>query len=108
MKVNGVDVRKITQTSLRGAIGVVPQATSLFNDTIKENILYGRRDATEQDLERVSKAAQLFNFVESLPEKWDTVVGDRGLKLSGGEKQRVAIARVSSAAPISTVLKLLW
>ena len=104
MKVNGVDVRKVTQKSLRTAIGVVPQATSLFNDTIKENILYGKRDATEEDLERVSKASQLYNFVQSLPEQFETVVGDRGLKLSGGEKQRVAIARCLLKDPPLVVL----
>jgi len=104
VKVNGMDVRKVTQKSLRSAIGVVPQATSLFNDSIKENILYGKRDATEDDLERVSKAAQLFNFVQSLPEKFETIVGDRGLKLSGGEKQRVAIARCLLKDPPLVVL----
>ena len=93
MKVNGRDVRTITQRSLREAIGVVPQATTMFNDTIKNNVLYGRRDATDGELEKAARDAQLLDFIEQLPEGWDTMVGDRGLKLSGGEKQRTAIAR---------------
>jgi ATP-binding cassette subfamily B protein len=93
VRINGVDVRQLKQKSLREAIGVVPQVASLFNDTIRNNILYGKRGATEEDMQRVVKAAQLDTFIDSLPEGWDTVVGDRGLKLSGGEKQRTAIAR---------------
>ncbi|GAX18021.1 ATP-binding cassette, subfamily B (MDR/TAP), member 6 [Fistulifera solaris] len=93
VKVNGVDVRTVTQHSLRGAMGVVPQAASLFNDTLEANILYGSRDATREQLIQAATDAQLLPFIESLSEKWDTLVGDRGLKLSGGEKQRVAIAR---------------
>lgn len=86
-------MRTVKQKSLRDRIGVVPQTTTLFNDTLKSNILYGNQDATEDELEEAAKAAQLMNFIESLPEKWNTMVGDRGLKLSGGEKQRTAIAR---------------
>ena len=93
VKVNGRDVRTITQRSLREAIGVVPQATTMFNDTLKNNVLYGRRDATDEELEKAARDAQLLDFIEQLPEGWDTMVGDRGLKLSGGEKQRTAIAR---------------
>ncbi|KAL7560926.1 hypothetical protein ACA910_022420 [Epithemia clementina (nom. ined.)] len=93
VKINGVDVRSVTQKSLRAAIGVVPQTASMFNDTIRANLLYGRRDATENDLVEAAKDAQLLDFIESLHEGWETVVGDRGLKLSGGEKQRAAIAR---------------
>lgn len=93
VKINGVDVRSLTQQSLRGAIGVVPQAASMFNDTLRSNILYGRRDATEEELLQASRDAQLLGFIESLDEGWETLVGDRGLKLSGGEKQRAAIAR---------------
>ena len=93
VKVNGRDVRTITQRSLREAIGVVPQATIMFNDTIKNNVLYGRRDATDEELEKAARDAQLLDFIQQLPEGWDTMVGDRGLKLSGGEKQRTAIAR---------------
>ena len=88
VKVNGVDVRSLKQKSLRGAIGVVPQNTSLFNDTLKNNIKYGKQDATDEEVKQVIEDAQLKDFVDSLPEGWDTMVGDRGLKLSGGEKQR--------------------
>ena len=93
VKVNGIDVRSLSQHSLRGAIGVVPQAASMFNDTIRSNILYGRQDATEEELVQAVQDAQLIDFIESLDEGWETLVGDRGLKLSGGEKQRAAIAR---------------
>jgi ABC-type transport system involved in Fe-S cluster assembly fused permease/ATPase subunit len=93
VKVNGLDVRTVTQKSLRGAIGVVPQTASMFNDTIRSNLLYGRRDATQEELEQAVKDAQLSDFIESLDDGWDSIVGDRGLKLSGGEKQRAAIAR---------------
>jgi ABC-type transport system involved in Fe-S cluster assembly fused permease/ATPase subunit len=93
VKVNGKDVRTVTQKSLREMIGVVPQATSLFNDTIKANVLYGKRDATDEDLDRVANSAQLVEFIRALPDGWESMVGDRGLKLSGGEKQRTAIAR---------------
>ena len=93
IRVNGIDVRDLTQQSLRQAIGVVPQVVTMFNDTIKANILYGKRDATDEELEKVCKDAQLWNFIQSLPDGWDSIVGDRGLKLSGGEKQRTAIAR---------------
>eukprot|EP00536_Pseudo-nitzschia_multiseries_P004660 jgi/Psemu1/237821/estExt_Genewise1.C_790017 len=93
VKVNGKDVRMVSQKSLRASIGVVPQAASLFNDTIRENIRYGRRGATHEELEQAARDAQLLNFIESMDDGWDTLVGDRGLKLSGGEKQRVSIAR---------------
>ena len=93
VKVNGIDVRSLSQHSLRAAIGVVPQAASMFNDTIRSNILYGRQDATEEELLQAATDAQLIGFIESLDEGWETLVGDRGLKLSGGEKQRAAIAR---------------
>ena len=87
------DVRDVTQASLHNAIGVVPQDTVLFNDTIYYNIAYGRADATQADIEAAAKAAQIHDFVTSLPLGYDTTVGERGLKLSGGEKQRVGIAR---------------
>ena len=93
IRVNGRDVRTVTQKSLRGAIGVVPQAASMFNDTIRANLLYGRRDATEEELMQAARDAQLLGFIETLELGWETMVGDRGLKLSGGEKQRAAIAR---------------
>jgi len=93
VKINGKDVRMVTQKSLRGSIGVVPQAASMFNDTIRENIRYGRRNASQEELDQAARDAQLLDFIESMDLGWDTVVGDRGLKLSGGEKQRAAIAR---------------
>jgi ATP-binding cassette subfamily B protein len=91
--VNGQDVRDITPQSLRRAIGIVPQDTSLFNDTIEYNIAYGRIGATREDVIAAARAANVHDFIEGLPEGYDTLVGERGLKLSGGEKQRVAIAR---------------
>jgi ABC-type transport system involved in Fe-S cluster assembly fused permease/ATPase subunit len=104
VKVNGIDVRSLKQKSLRGAIGVVPQNTSLFNDTLKNNIKYGKQDATDDEVMQVIEDAQLKDFVDSLPEGWDTMVGDRGLKLSGGEKQRTAIARCLLKNPSIVVL----
>jgi ABC-type transport system involved in Fe-S cluster assembly fused permease/ATPase subunit len=91
--VDGDDVRDVTQASLRGAIGIVPQDTVLFNDTIYYNIAYGRPDATQGEVIQAAKHAHIHDFVASLPRGYDTIVGERGLKLSGGEKQRVAIAR---------------
>jgi len=91
--INGQDIRDVTQTSLRKAIGIVPQDTVLFNDSIYYNIAYGRPDATHDEVIAAAKAAHIHTFVESLPDKYDSLVGERGLKLSGGEKQRVAIAR---------------
>ena len=91
--INGQDLRQLTQDSLRSAIGIVPQDTVLFNDTLIYNIQYGRPGATREEAIAAARAAQLESFVESLPEKWESRVGERGLKLSGGEKQRVAIAR---------------
>jgi ATP-binding cassette subfamily B protein len=87
------DIRGVTQDSLRAAIGIVPQDTVLFNDSIRYNLAYGRPEAGFEELERAAGLAHILEFIESLPERWDTVVGERGLKLSGGEKQRVAIAR---------------
>jgi ABC-type transport system involved in Fe-S cluster assembly fused permease/ATPase subunit len=91
--IDGQDIREVTQKSLRRAIGIVPQDTVLFNDTIYYNIAYGRPQATREEVIQAAKAAHIHEFVETLPDKYDTVVGERGLKLSGGEKQRVAIAR---------------
>ena len=93
IRIDGLDLREVTQRTLRGAIGIVPQDTVLFNDTIFYNILYGRPDASRQEVESVARAAHIHEFVVSLPDGYDTQVGERGLKLSGGEKQRVAIAR---------------
>ena len=91
--IDGQDLRGVTQDSLRAAIGIVPQYTVLFNDSLYYNIAYGRPEATRVEIERAAAMAHIRDFIESLPERWDTVVGERGLKLSGGEKQRVAIAR---------------
>ncbi|UPH70491.1 ABC transporter ATP-binding protein/permease [Abyssibius alkaniclasticus] len=91
--VDGQDVRSIAQTSLRAQIGVVPQDTVLFNDTIGYNIAYGRHGASQAEVEEAAKAAQIHDFIASLPHGYETQVGERGLKLSGGEKQRVGIAR---------------
>jgi len=93
IRVNGADIRHLTQDSLRAAIGIVPQDTVLFNDSLYYNIAYGRPDASREEVEAAAQAAQLEDFIARLPEGYDTRVGERGLKLSGGEKQRVAIAR---------------
>ncbi|MEP7044785.1 MAG: ABC transporter ATP-binding protein/permease [Dokdonella sp.] len=91
--IDGQDIRGVSQASLRAAIGIVPQDTVLFNDTIYYNIAYGRPDATREDVIAAAQAAHIHAFIESLPDGYETSVGERGLKLSGGEKQRVAIAR---------------
>jgi ATP-binding cassette subfamily B protein len=93
IRINGTDIRDFTQASLRAHIGIVPQDTVLFNDTIYYNIAYGRPDATREQIIEAAKSAHIHDFVSSLPDGYDTLVGERGLKLSGGEKQRVAIAR---------------
>jgi ABC-type transport system involved in Fe-S cluster assembly fused permease/ATPase subunit len=93
VKVNGQDLRRLTQASLRAAIGIVPQDTVLFNDTLLYNIQYGRPEASREEVEAAARAAQLEDFIRRLPDGYETRVGERGLKLSGGEKQRVAIAR---------------
>ena len=93
IRINGHDIRSLKQSSLRAAIGIVPQDTVLFNDTIFYNINYGRPEATREEVYAAARAAQMHDFIESLPQKYETKVGERGLKLSGGEKQRVAIAR---------------
>jgi ATP-binding cassette subfamily B protein len=93
VSIDGQDVRALTQKSLRASIGIVPQDTVLFNDTIEYNIAYGRPDAGRDEIMAAARAAHIHDFIESLPDKYDTRVGERGLKLSGGEKQRVAIAR---------------
>jgi ABC-type transport system involved in Fe-S cluster assembly fused permease/ATPase subunit len=102
--IDGQDVRDVQQDSLRAAIGIVPQDTVLFNDTIGYNIRYGRWDATDEEVRQAARMAQLADFIESLPEGYDTPVGERGLKLSGGEKQRVAIARTILKGPPILIL----
>jgi ATP-binding cassette, subfamily B, heavy metal transporter len=91
--IDGQDIRAVTQSSLRGAIGIVPQDTVLFNDTVEYNIAYGRPGATHDDVVGAARAAHIHDFIASTPKGYETMVGERGLKLSGGEKQRVAIAR---------------
>ena len=102
--IDGQDLRDVTQTSLRNALGLVPQDVVLFNDTIRYNIIYGKPEATQRELEEAARRAQLLHFIESLPQGWDTRVGERGLKLSGGEKQRVGIARVVLKDPAILIL----
>jgi ATP-binding cassette subfamily B protein len=102
--IDGQDIRNVTQTSLRAAIGMVPQDTVLFNDTIRYNIRYGRWDASDAEVEGAAKLAQIDPFIRMSPTGYETQVGERGLKLSGGEKQRVAIARTILKAPPILVL----
>lgn len=102
--IDGQDLRTVTQSSLRSALGLVPQDVVLFNDTIRYNIAYGKPDATQEELDQAAARAQLLTFIESLPQQWDTRVGERGLKLSGGEKQRVGIARVVLKDPAILIL----
>jgi len=102
--IDGQDIRDITQESLRGAMGVVPQDTVLFNDTILYNIRYGRPDASDAEVMEAARLAQIDEFIKRLPEGYETLVGERGLKLSGGEKQRVAIARTILKAPPILIL----
>lgn len=102
--IDGQDIRGVTQKSLRAVIGMVPQDTVLFNDTIAYNIRYGRPGATEDEVTAAAEVAQIGTFIESLPHGYDTMVGERGLKLSGGEKQRVAIARTILKAPPILIL----
>jgi ATP-binding cassette, subfamily B, heavy metal transporter len=97
--IDGQDIRDVTQTSLRAALGVVPQDTVLFNDTILYNIRYGRPDASDEEVREAARMAQIDAFIARLPEGYRTMVGERGLKLSGGEKQRVAIARTILKGP---------
>ena len=104
LTIDGQDVRDVTLTSLHAAIGVVPQDTVLFNDTIRYNIAYGRDAATEEEIVAAAKAARIHDFVMSLPEGYETRVGERGLKLSGGEKQRVGIARTLLKNPPILIL----
>jgi ABC-type transport system involved in Fe-S cluster assembly fused permease/ATPase subunit len=104
IRIDGQDIRQVTQSSLHQAIGVVPQDTVLFNDTILYNIAYGRADASREEIEAAAKAAKIHDFVLRLPQGYDTVVGERGLKLSGGEKQRVGIARTLLKNPPILIL----
>jgi ATP-binding cassette subfamily B protein len=102
--IDGRDIRDVTQKSLRAAMGVVPQDTVLFNDTILYNIRYGRPDASDAEVQEAARLAQIDEFIRTLPDGYQTMVGERGLKLSGGEKQRVAIARTILKAPPILIL----
>jgi len=104
IKIDNQDIREVSQDSLRAAIGVVPQDTVLFNDSIYYNIAYGRPEASRDEVIDAARAAHILKFIETLPQGWDTVVGERGLKLSGGEKQRVAIARTLLKNPVILIL----
>jgi ATP-binding cassette, subfamily B, heavy metal transporter len=102
--IDGQDIRDVTQASLRAAIGIVPQDTVLFNETIGYNIAYGREGATAEEIADAARGAAIAGFIQSLPQGFDTRVGERGLKLSGGEKQRVAIARTLVKNPPILIL----
>ena len=102
--INGVDVRRYDLYDLRRSIGTVTQDTYLFNGTIRENLLYAKEDATQEELEQACKTANIHDFIVSLPEGYDSLVGNRGLKLSGGEKQRISIARVILKDPTILIL----
>jgi ATP-binding cassette subfamily B protein len=104
--IDGQDIAMVTQTSLRAAIGMVPQDTVLFNDTIAYNIRYGRSDASDAEVREAARLARIDHFIEQIPGGYEAQVGERGLKLSGGEKQRVAIARTILKAPPILVLDL--
>ncbi len=93
IRVDGIDIRDVTVDSLRGQIGLVAQEATLFGGTVRENILYGRLDATDEEMIAAATAANAHDFISVLPDGYDTVVGDRGMRLSGGQRQRVAIAR---------------
>jgi ATP-binding cassette, subfamily B, heavy metal transporter len=97
--ISGQNISEVTQRSLRAAIGIVPQDSVLFNDSVYYNIAYGRPDATREEVLEAARSAHIHDFIESLPDKYETMVGERGLKLSGGEKQRVAIARAILKKP---------
>ena len=104
VRIDGQDIREVSQDSLRRAIGIVPQDTVLFNDTIGYNIGYAKPGASQAEIEKAAQDAQVHDFIQSLPQGYDTLVGERGLKLSGGEKQRVAIARTLLKDPAILIL----
>lgn len=101
--VDGIDIKQLKQAPLRQKIGIVPQDTVLFNDTIKYNIQYGDLDANDENIAEAARVAHILHMIESLPDGWNTKVGERGLRMSGGEKQRIAIARVVLKKPVVLV-----
>ena len=104
VRIDGHDLRRLTQSSVRRALGIVPQDTVLFNDTIGYNIGYAKPGARQSEIEAAARDAQIHDFIAGLPDGYDTIVGERGLKLSGGEKQRVAIARTLLKNPAILIL----
>jgi ATP-binding cassette subfamily B protein len=104
IRIDGRDVKDLTLPSLADAIGMVTQETYLFHDTIRTNLTYGRQDATEEEVQSAARAANIHNFIMDLPDGYDTIVGERGYRLSGGEKQRIALARVILKDPRILVL----
>jgi subfamily B ATP-binding cassette protein MsbA len=102
--IDGHDIRQITNLSLRQQIGIVPQETALFSDTIRENIRYGKLEATQSEIEAAAQAANAHDFIINTPQGYDTLVGERGIKLSGGQRQRVAIARALLKDPRILIL----
>jgi ATP-binding cassette subfamily B protein len=104
IEINGIDIRDLTVQSLRDSIGVVMQDAHLFHETIAENLRYAKEDATQEEMVEACKAAQIWPLIESLPNGFDTMVGERGHRLSGGEKQRLAIARLLLKAPTMVIL----
>jgi len=104
IRIDGIDLKDVTIDSLTSQIGMVTQETYLFHDTIRTNLLYARLDATQKELEEACRTANIHNFIKDLPDGYDTVVGERGYRLSGGEKQRLSIARVILKGPRILVL----
>ena len=104
IKIDGTDIRDITLDSLRDNIGIVQQDVFLFNGSLRENIMYGKADATEEEMIEAAKKAKIHSFISSLPDGYDSQIGERGVKLSGGQKQRISIARIFLKNPAILIL----